>query len=63
MKLFILKGSQVVERFALQDLDGEITDAELNGKTLTKWEAADYLDQTPSQVYTTGDYFININEE
>ncbi|MBQ7420501.1 MAG: hypothetical protein IJV17_07195 [Prevotella sp.] len=63
MKLFILKGSQVVERFALQDLDGEITDAELNGKTLTKWEAADYLDKTPSEVYDTGNYFINIDKE
>ena len=39
---------QVVERFAMMELEGEITDAELNGKTLTKWEAADYLDKTSS---------------
>lgn len=62
-KLFVLKGSQVVERFTMQELDGEITDAELNGKSLTKWEAADYLDKTPSEVYNTGTYFIDIKNE
>ena len=50
-KLYVIKGSQVVERFTMQDLDGEITDSKLNGKTLTKWEAADYLDKTPSNEY------------
>ena len=47
-ELYVLKKSQVVERFFMMEVEGEITDAELNGKTLTKWEAADYLDKTPS---------------
>lgn len=47
-ELYAIKGSQVVERFGMMELEGEITDAELNGKTLTKWEAADYLDKTSS---------------
>ena len=47
-ELYVLKKSKVIERFGMMELEGEITDAELNGKTLTKWEAADYLDKTPS---------------
>ena len=47
-ELEVLRKSQVVERYCMMEVEGEITDAELNGKTLTKWEAADYLDKTPS---------------
>lgn len=47
-RLYAVKGSLVVERFMMKELDGEITESELNGKSLTKWEAADYLDKTSS---------------
>ena len=62
-KLFIIKDSKVVERFTMEELDGEITDSQLNGKSMTKWEAADYLDKSPSTVYATYDYFIEIKKE
>lgn len=61
-KLYVIKGSQLIERFSMQDLDGEITDSKLNGKTLTKWEAADYLDKTPSNEYKTYPYWIDIQQ-
>ena len=61
-KLYVIKGSQLIERFSMQDLDGEITDSKLNGKTLTKWEAADYLDKTPSNEYKTYPYWIDIEQ-
>ena len=61
-KLYVIKGSQVIERFSMQDLDGEITDSKLNGKTLTKWEAADYLDKTPSNEYKTYPYWIDFQQ-
>ncbi len=62
-KLYAIKGSQVVERFSMKDLDGEITESKLNGKTLTKWEAAEYLDKTPSSEYKTYPYWKDINEK
>ena len=62
-KLYVIKGSQVVERFSMQVLDGEITESQLNGKTLTKWEAAEYLDKTPSSEYKTYPYWKDINEK
>lgn len=61
-KLYVLKGSQVIERFTMQELDGEITDSKLNGKTLTKWEAAEYLDKTPSDEYKTYPYWTDIEQ-
>lgn len=61
--LYVIKDSKVVEKFFLKDLDGEITESQLNGKSLTKWEAADYLDKTPSQEYRVSPNFININNE
>ena len=61
-KLYAIKGSQVVERFSMKDLDGEITESKLNGKTLTKWEAADYLDKLPLNEYKVYPYWKNINE-
>lgn len=62
-RLFVIKGSQVVERFSLKNLDGEITESKLNGKTLTKWEAADYLDKTPSDEYKVYPYWKDLNEK
>ena len=62
-KLYAIKGSQVVERFSMKDLDGEITESKLNGKTLTKWEAADYLDKLPLNEYKVYPYWKNINEK
>ncbi len=61
-KLFVIKGSQVVDRFSMKELDGEITDATLNGKTLTKWEAADFLDKSPSNEYKPYIYWIDIQK-
>ena len=37
-EFYVLRKSQVVDRFFMMELEGEITEAELNGKTLTKWE-------------------------
>lgn len=62
-KLYAIKGSQVVERFSMKDLDGEITESKLNGKTLTKWEAADYLDKLPLNEYKVYPYWKDINEK
>ena len=59
----VLKKSQVIERFGMMELEGEITDAELNGKTLTKWEAADYLDKTPSNDYKPYIYWHQKEEQ
>ena len=61
-KLYAIKGSQIVERFTMQELDGEITDSKLNGKTLTKWEAADYLDKLPLNEYKTYPYWTEIQK-
>ena len=62
-ELYVLKKSQVIERFGMMELEGEITDAELNGKTLTKWEAADYLDKTPSNDYKPYIYWHQKEEQ
>ena len=62
-KLYAIKGSQVVERFSMKNLDGEITESKLNGKTLTKWEAADYLDKLPLNEYKVYPYWKDINEK
>ncbi|MBO7116333.1 MAG: hypothetical protein J6V87_04690 [Prevotella sp.] len=62
-KFYAIKGSQVVERFSMKDLDGEITESKLNGKTLTKWEAADYLDKLPLNEYKVYPYWKDINEK
>jgi hypothetical protein len=62
-ELYAIKGSQVVERFAMMELEGEITDAELNGKTLTKWEAADYLDKTSSNKNDIYLYWTEIQQD
>ena len=56
-----LKGSKIVERFTITDIDGEITEATLNGKTIQKWEAANHLDALPD-VRKTYDYWTNIEE-
>jgi hypothetical protein len=50
-EFYVLRKSQVVDRFFMMELEGEITEAELNGKTLTKWEAAEFLDKSPSNEY------------
>lgn len=56
-----LKKSQIVERFTITDIDGDITEATLNGKSIPKWEAANHLDQLPD-VRKTYDYWIEIEE-
>ena len=56
-----LKKSQIVERFTITDIDGDITEATLNGKNIPKWEAANHLDQLPD-VRKTYDYWIEIEE-
>jgi hypothetical protein len=62
-EVYVLKGSKVVDRFGMMELEGEITDAELNGKTLTKWEAAEFLDKSPSNDYKVDVYFYEKREE
>ncbi len=62
-EVYVLKGSKVVDRFGMMELEGEITDAELNGKTLTKWEAAEFLDKSPSNDNKVDVYFYEKREE
>lgn len=61
-ELYIIKKSQVADRFFMMEVEGEITDAQLNGKTLTKWEAADYLDKQPMEPYKPYTYWIEKQE-
>lgn len=42
-----IKKSQLVEHLTVTDIDGDITEATHNGKTIQKWEAANYLDALP----------------
>ena len=56
-----LKDSKIVERFTATDIDGDITEATLNGKTIQKWEAANHLDALPD-VRKTYDYWTDIEE-
>lgn len=42
-----VKNSQVMEQFNMMEEYGEITDANLNHKTINKNQAADYLDKLP----------------
>ncbi len=60
-QLFALKKSKVVERFNMLEVEGNIDEASLNGKTISRSEAADYLDRTPDDwdVYI---YWRNIEE-
>jgi hypothetical protein len=60
-QLFALKKSKVVERFNMLEVEGNIDEASLNGKTISRSEAADYLDRTPDDwdIYI---YWRNIEE-
>ena len=57
-----IQKSKVAERFNMLEVEGEITEASLNGRTINKSEAANYLDKTPDK-RNPYIYFIDIREE
>lgn len=61
-QLFAIKNSQVVERFNKLEIAGELSEATLNGKTLSHAYATKYTSALPvsREPYL---YFINIEEE
>ena len=61
-QLFAIKNSQVVERFNKLEIAGELSEATLNGKTLSHADATKYTSALPvsREPYL---YFINIEEE
>lgn len=57
-----LKDSKIVKRLTITDMDGDIIEATLNGKTIQKWEAANLLDVLPD-VRKVYDYWTDIEEK
>ena len=56
-----VRNSQVVERFNMLEVEGELQEAQLNGKTLSAAEAAKYTGALPDnrEPYS---YFMDISE-
>ena len=57
-----LRDSKIVKRLTITDMDGDIIEATLNGKTIQKWEAANLLDVLPD-VRKVYDYWTDIEEK
>ena len=57
-----LRDSKIVKRITITDMDGDIIEATLNGKTIQKWEAANLLDVLPD-VRKVYDYWTDIEEK
>lgn len=60
-QLMAVRNSQVVERFNMLEVEGELQEAQLNGKTLSAAEAAKYTGALPDsrEPYS---YFMDISE-